>query len=165
MEAQSHKHKATLRFKDPIDLTLRDLLDEVRGVCPRCENCARNVMSADGSSRQLTCFFCGFNKSFERGGYSTSEPIDPFVGLPLWLVEQTPKGALYAYNSKHLDLLEQYISAHLRERKPGEHGWRNQGYFARLPRWIKAQENREMLKHKITMLRQRAGELTIGGPL
>ncbi|MEW9532434.1 hypothetical protein AB0B72_28180, partial [Microbispora sp. NPDC049125] len=41
---------------------------------------------------------------------------DPFFGLHLWLQTPCCGNVLWAYNIRHLDLLEGYIGADLRER-------------------------------------------------
>jgi hypothetical protein len=43
---------------------------------------------------------------------------DAYFGLPLWLTTDCRGHVLWAYNIAHLDLLEAFVSAQLRERGP-----------------------------------------------
>lgn len=57
---------------------------------------------------------------------------------------------LWAYNVHHLDLLESYIAARLRERRamPG-----SMSMLARLPVWMKSAKNRDEVLRVISRMR------------
>jgi hypothetical protein len=69
-------------------------------------------------------------------------PVDWYFHLPLWLQTPCCGETLWAYNARHLDFLEDFVRAALRERTRGEHGWRNQALRTRLPKWMLAAKNR-----------------------
>jgi hypothetical protein len=79
-------------------------------------------------------------------------PDDPYFGLPLWLQRRCCGGrALWAYNAAHLELLERYVAARLRERNPHTGSG---SLVERLPAWIKAADNREEVLTAIRALRE-----------
>ena len=67
--------------------------------------------------------------------------------LELWLQTPCCGETLWAYNKEHLDFLEQYVAATLRERtRPngtGRYAARNSTLTSRLPGWIKRARNRD----------------------
>ena len=67
---------------------------------------------------------------------------DPYLRLPLRLQARTRHGVLYAYNAAHLDWIEAFVAAPLRERRIGD-GRANRSIASRLPAWVKAAKNRE----------------------
>jgi hypothetical protein len=71
-----------------------------------------------------------------------------FRGLDLWLQIPCAGHVLWAYDETHLDFLERYVAAGIREQAPG-----NTSLASRLPRWIKARENRAPLVRALARLR------------
>ena len=57
---------------------------------------------------------------------------------------------MWAYNQRHLDVLERYVSARLRERRRAAS---EMGMLERLPAWIKAAGSREGVLRGIGHLR------------
>jgi hypothetical protein len=60
----------------------------------------------------------------------------------------TPCGGqtLWAYNLGHLDFIEAFVTAELRERQPDDrYGWSNRSLFSRLPKWMQSAKNREQI--------------------
>lgn len=86
--------------------------------------------------------------------FTRAEPkdhaIDPFFGLELALKEETRHGTVWTYNAEHLQELKQFTGAGLRENSTTK--W---SYFARLPSWVKAAKNREMVLKAIARLEKR----------
>ena len=79
-------------------------------------------------------------------------PVDPYFQRPVWLQATCCGNVLWAYNARHLDLLEAYVQAKLRERgtlaprapvSPVE----------RLPTWLKTAKNRTEIMRTIKRLR------------
>ncbi|MDG4808776.1 hypothetical protein O7634_18690 [Micromonospora sp. WMMD1120] len=107
-----------------------------------------------GSFRRLTCTGCAYSASWsarKSPGLCWNGPVDPFFRLPYWLSARCCGGrTLWAFNPAHLDLMEGYVGARLRERraKPG-----GMTLVARLPRWIKDAANRDELLRTIRRLR------------
>lgn len=77
--------------------------------------------------------------------------VDPAFGLPLWLQSSCCGGTLWAYNAKHLDALRDYVAASIRERV-GVMQW---SMFSRLPKWLSAHKNREVVLSRIDRLREK----------
>jgi hypothetical protein len=142
----------TERFRDPGD-TLWGLRLDILVVCPSCGGCAR-VTPARG-----VCPSCAWTAVPSRKGTAWGRPADPFLDLPLWL--RTPVGdeVLWAFNAEHLDLLEAYVSATLRERVPGRH---HPTLVERLPAWVKSAKNRDAVLAGIARLRTRLPEVEEG---
>jgi hypothetical protein len=57
---------------------------------------------------------------------------------------------LWAYNAEHLNVLEEYVSAHLRERG---HSVTHMTMLERLPKWIKDAKHRDEVLRAIGRLR------------
>ncbi len=120
-------------------LPVQEDTDAVRAVCPGC-----------GFSRHSD----GKRRSFAWYAETTG---DGYFGLDLWL--QTPcKGhSLWAFNKRHLDVLEAYIAANLRERKQDPSwGWSNNALTSRLPAWMTAARNRSAVLKALQVLREKA---------
>ncbi len=84
------------------------------------------------------------------------EGRDDYFGLPLWLRFECCGAVLWAYNIEHLQYIERFVRADLRERVRDErHGWMNASLASRLPRWLKLAKNRETVLHAIQQLRMR----------
>lgn len=81
---------------------------------------------------------------------TATRPYDPYFGTPLWLATDCRGHVLWAYNTAHLDLLEAYVSAQLRERGsiPG-----SMSLVERLPAWIKDGRHRSEVLSGIRRLR------------
>jgi hypothetical protein len=81
---------------------------------------------------------------------------DDYFGLPLWLQIPCCGEVLWAYNERHLSLLEGFVAARLRERSRDErYGWSNRSLPSRLPPWIKSGKNREHVLKGLSRLRAR----------
>ncbi|WP_225860809.1 MULTISPECIES: hypothetical protein [Streptomyces] len=79
-------------------------------------------------------------------------PVDPYFQRPLWLRASCCGNTLWAYNLRHLDLLEAYVQAKLRERgelAPGA----PTSLVERLPTWLKTAKNRTEILRTIKRLR------------
>jgi hypothetical protein len=77
---------------------------------------------------------------------------DPYFGLPLWLVADCRGHALWAYNTEHLDLLESFVSARVRE--PGRRlPAARSSLIEKLPSWMKQAKHRDDILRAIARLR------------
>jgi hypothetical protein len=150
------------RFRDPLTRVYQ-FTDNVLARCPACDGCAvvlRNLgepeygpKTSSGSlriRRRLRCGACGLFKDEFTSASLIGGPVDPFFRLPLWLQADVRGHVLWAYNVQHLDLLESYVAARLRERRalPG-----SMSMLARLPTWLKAAKNRDEVLRVINRLR------------
>ena len=152
--------------------------------CPRCDACARVVPVDDGrpSVVRLTCSSCALVREGRSGGPSRGElrlgPVeegrtwrDPDTRAistwpdtadqvhPLWLRASCCGGELlWAANEGHLDYLEAYVGATLRERPEAEstylgRPWVGKGLSSKLPDWMKAAKHRDEALATIADLR------------
>jgi len=75
---------------------------------------------------------------------------DHWFGLPLVLKVDMGRHRVWAYNLHHVDLLDGYLKAELRERSLYAH---YMTMAARLPRWMKAAGNRKPVLRALGKLR------------
>ena len=140
-----------------------DRFAEILVVCPQCADVASIIPKPKPGSEEnqrvtqrVSCGHCGYQAEETSQGYqsgSSRQPTDPYFGLPLWLQRPFGDNVFWAYNLDHLDFIEAFIRARLRERRQGEHGWSNSGMVSRFPKWLKAGGNREKLLAAIKKLR------------
>jgi hypothetical protein len=78
-------------------------------------------------------------------------PNHPFFGRSLWLQAPCCGHILLAYNDRHLDTLQSYVSADLRERTNSDP---KRGMLYRLPAWIKKAGHRNYVLRAIDLLRE-----------
>ena len=143
------------RFRDSA-IGLRTLAAHgVDVVCPRCHSRAR------ATSARLTCPACTYTATFTGRCTRWGGPVDPWFAQPVWFQASCRGRRLWALNEAHLDLLETYVTARLRERYRGPS---SMTMLARLPRWIKAAENRDHVRTAITRLRARRTAPHAGSP-
>jgi hypothetical protein len=147
------------RFRDPGGTWMSFLDQEILVRCPGCQGCAVVAVHpeydthAAGQSyrrafapRRLVCSACGLTREWSGNQITGhTDARDPYFGLPLWLQTHSAGGhLLWAYGRRHLDLLEDYVTARHRERgvPPG-----SMSMVERLPAWLKSARNRgEVLK-------------------
>ena len=139
------------RFSDNGEL-IYEFGDEFLVVCPKCKLSAK-VMPPETNSeklniklfapRRVVCLNCAFTNSWSGKTVSIGGKFDWYFNLPLWLEISCCSETLWAYNYKHLEFIENYVAAKLRERTPNK----NKSLASRLPTWIKSAKNRgEILK-------------------
>jgi hypothetical protein len=100
------------------------------------------------------CSACSHVRKWPSEGTTVSSSwgtaIDPYFRLQLWLRAECCGGrTLWAFNEQHLQILEGYVSARLRER--GE--YRGMTMLAKLPAWLKSAKHREEILRTIRRLR------------
>lgn len=158
----------TLRTKDSYAWHLRDFLDEILVVCPKCEKKAIVKRGTDPSGRfdewttRVICTLCGYTKSLNEvasGARKRKKWImvqlsgDPYFALPLWLSERVGEEELWAYNYRHLDFLKTHVEARHRERTLDTIS--NKSVGSRLPRWMTSKKNRESIRKSLDNLRNK----------
>jgi hypothetical protein len=138
------------RFRDNGE-TRYGFVDEFLVECPKCALMAKVVLINNYPTekerflapRKLVCANCGHIETCNGKKALIGNAKDWYFQCPLWLQISCCGKILWAYNLQHLDLLESYVSAKLRERKPNV----NRSVASRLPNWIKRAKNRgEILK-------------------
>lgn len=147
------------RFSDNGEL-IYEFGDEFLVVCPRCAGKAR-VFTVEIDSeklneklfapRKLVCFSCVYRDEWKGGQIGIGGGFDWYFRLPLWLEISCCGETLWAYNEKHLEFIEDYVGAKLRERKP----FVNKSMASRLPSWIKQAKNRDEILRAIGKLREK----------
>lgn len=164
------------KFKDNIE-HLYQFHDEFLVECPKCKSLAK-VLPENAEtdfhiqqifySRKLVCAKCGLNKIWKSNGISSIQMsprekqipqesliiggnFDWYFQEPLWLQIECCGETLWAYNRKHLEFIENYVSATLRERIPNV----NQSLASRLPKWMKQAKNREAILKAIEKLKKK----------
>jgi predicted RNA-binding Zn-ribbon protein involved in translation (DUF1610 family) len=137
-----------------------DFGDETLVVCPRCgggavTRCAPRPEGAVASER-LSCGNCGY--AHELTGRAFPRGREPYAreGIRLWLETPCCGDTLAARNATHLEYLEGFVRAGLRERVPdAESGWSNRALVSRLPKWMQAAGNRDEVLRCIERLKRR----------
>ena len=101
------------------------------------------------------CLGCGHVNAFPArpAPRSVLEGHDHWFGLPLVLRASYGKHLIWAYNLEHIDALEDWIEADLRERSLHAH---YMTMAARLPRWMKAAHARRPVLRALAKMRAQA---------
>jgi len=128
-------------------------------VCPKCDSKSSVVPHGEGAVR-CTCFSCGYTSTQSSNGRSfcwyDENPTDGYFGFNLWLQTDCIGNSLWAFNQKHLQFLESYVGANLRERtKDDKWGWSNSSLASRLPKWLKSAKNRDLILKAIHELKSK----------
>ena len=111
------------RFQDE-NLVLSDFYKEVWIECPVCAKKAIAKSDFEAKTARLFCLHCGFYKvtSVLLDTNATIEmAAHIFFDAPLWLKASFKSEVFYACNDRHLEYLERYITATLREHKDRTH--------------------------------------------
>ena len=140
------------RFQDE-NLLLSDFYKEVWVVCPSCTKKAMAKVNQETKSARLFCLHCGYNKetttAIKNG--TIEMPANQYFQAELWLQSSFKKDLFWAYNDKHLEYLERYISATIREHKD------RVGFtlLEKLPKFYHEAKNRESLLKIIAKLKNK----------
>jgi len=146
------------RFRDPRTHIYALAMADIIVVCQRCAGAAVVRTEDDQSQhwhvrpRRLHCLSCAYTMTWDPATASRwGGPFDPFFGWPLWLQASCCGGkTLWAFNPEHLDLIEGYVRARLRERR---HERAYTSLLEKLPAWIKSAKNRDDVLRTIRRLR------------
>ncbi|HEX2751065.1 MAG TPA: hypothetical protein VHM91_23860 [Verrucomicrobiales bacterium] len=158
------------RFRD-----LRKTIDSFGGsflvACPKCQ--ARSFVYEKDQHVRFVCPACGRNEAWKgsRSGIQygwgnrpppanvicIGAPFDWYFHYPVWLAIPCCGETLWAYNREHLDYLDAFVSATLRERPENVPAGspRNRSLASRLPPWIRSAKNRDRILTAIVKLRER----------
>jgi hypothetical protein len=148
------------KFSDNGEL-IYEFNDEFLVVCPKCASMAKVLRAEIGSEklneklfapRKLICFGCTYRREWQGGQLSIGGNFDWYFRLPLWLqIDCCGSETLWAYDKKHLNFIENYVAARLRERRPNV----NKSLASRLPQWIKSAKNRDEILRAIGKLKEK----------
>lgn len=147
----------TERFNDD-NKRLTDFRTEVLVVCPTCGRQAEASVDYTNKKSRLQCVFCGYNKEKTtearllgvKGDIEVAAHV--YFSAELWLVHTFKDDVVWAYNYAHLDYLESYISAKLREHKERSHFT----LLEKLPKFYHDAKNRSALLKLIGKMRRRS---------
>jgi len=141
------------RFQDE-NLTLTHFYQEVWVVCTNCEKKAIAKVVFENKIARLFCVHCGYNKetttALLKNG-SIKMAAHHYFEAELWLKTPFKNDVFWAFNAEHLEYLERYISATLREHKDRTHFT----LLEKLPKFYHEAKNREDLLKIITKLRNK----------
>ena len=134
------------RFNDE-NFRITDFQTEVHVTCSKCEKKAVATVDYDKKEARLFCLSCGYNKITDTQlsylGLSGNFKVaaSSYFDASLWYAAPFKDDYFIAYNEKHLDYLEQYISAKLREHKERSHFT----LLEKLPKFYHEAKNRDAL--------------------
>ncbi len=140
------------RFQDE-NLILSNFYQEVLVVCPSCAKKAIAKVNFETKTARLFCTSCGYNKetttAISNGTINTA--ANHYFQAELWLQTPFKNEIFWAYNDKHLEYLECYISATIREHKD------RTGFtlLEKLPKFYHEAKNREGLLKIIAKLKNK----------
>lgn len=155
------KFRTIERFRDTGE-TIDSFQNEIFVQCPHCNSSAL-VRPIDPNKtdyfapRRFSCKACGASKSWSRQEIKILrlKLVDNYFHYPLWLQTPCCGHSLWAYNLQHLEFIEAFVRAKLRERKPDEqYGWSNRSLFSRLPKWIQSRKNQDQIIKAIAKIRE-----------
>ena len=105
------------RFKDE-NLSASDFYNEVDVVCPACNRSASAKADYTALKARLLCLNCFYDKEISvavaKDGWLQAA-AHSFFRAALWLQHPFKNDVFWACNQKHLQYLEAYIAAGLRE--------------------------------------------------
>ncbi len=144
------------RFQDQ-NHTLSDFQDTVEVVCPGCGKKATAKSDQGKKEARLYCLQCGYTKTTGtemeilgmKGHFIDAAHV--YFQADLWYAAPFKNEIFWAYNRKHLDYLESYIAATLREHKDRSHFT----LLEKLPRFYHEAKNREALLKMIAKLKNK----------
>jgi len=123
-------------------------------VCPSCSKKAITKVDFETKIARLFCVECGNNKeiSIAINKKATLETAaNHYFQAELWLQAPFKNELFWAYNNIHLEYLEKYISATLREHKDRTHFT----LLEKLPKFYHEAKNREGLLKIIEKLKKK----------
>ena len=143
------------RFTDE-KLILSDFYSDVVVVCPNCGKKALATADHEKLEARLVCNYCGLNqksatfyKDKKGNEIQVQTAAHGYFGADLWYQLPFKNELLWAYNTAHLDYLEKYIAAAIRENKE------RTGFsmVEKLPRFMQVAKNRDSLLKLIGKMR------------
>jgi hypothetical protein len=132
-------------------------------VSVKCRECnqplsRRAEVNGEWAKLKMKCDNCGdeceYEASLSRYFMNHGLMCDAVFGLPLWLQKEFGKHLFWAFHYEHLQMLEDYVKAKLRERGISPRGkmMKNSTVVSRLPEFIKSAKNREEILKLIAEL-------------
>lgn len=140
------------RFQDE-KRVLSNFYQEVWVVCPSCTKKAIAKVNFETKTARMICLYCGCNKeaAITINKITLVTAANHYFQAEIWLKAPFKNDIFWAYNDKHLEYLERYISATLREHKDRTHFT----LLEKLPKFYHDAKNREGLLKIITKLKNK----------
>ena len=145
------------RFTDQ-NKRLSDFQNEVWVHCPQCQKQAFARRFAETKSARLTCSHCGYHKEettqmpYKHGAtYELVQAAHAYFDAQLWFKVPFKNDVFWAYNLEHLNYLEAYIAAKLREHQDRTHFT----LLEKLPKFYHEAKNRAPLLKLIEKLKEK----------
>jgi transcription elongation factor Elf1 len=141
------------RFQDK-HLKLADFYQEVWIVCPKCAQMAVATVDFEKKSARMVCMHCGHSlqkSTILDQKASLQVAANIYFDAKLWLSADFKGHHLFAFNAAHLEYLEKYIAADLRENT-------DRKFFTmveKLPKWMQLAKNRAALLKQIGQLKKK----------
>lgn len=144
------------RFSDE-NKRLTDFQKEVWVVCPACKKKAVALADYERNVARLFCTDCGYHKEIPTrtsvfgitGNWKMAAHL--YFDAELWFQYPFKNNVFWAYSPAHLDYLERYISAFLREHKDRQHFT----LVEKLPKFYHEAKNRNALLKIIAKLKEK----------
>lgn len=159
LSAARRESAGSARFRDPL-LTLWDFSADVLVRCPACAGRAhaQRLTLPTRPGARLVCPGCGHTDQRDDGSGGIGGAFDPWFGQPLWLQTSCLGETLWAFDLAHVELLEAYVAARLRERHRSSEpaSIRNRSLLSRLPDWMKLARHRPAVLRGLAELRRLA---------
>ncbi|ASK89841.1 hypothetical protein SPHFLASMR4Y_03109 [Sphingorhabdus sp. SMR4y] len=136
---------------------------------PRCRKCGNNqrppLYKRDAAQKPTfvddklngSCPTCAESYEIEARWvpyHRAGDVREPYFGTLLYLVEETAKGYIWAYNRAHAEVLQNYFADGLRKRS-GDAA--HETMTANLPNWIKLGTNRTLVEKALNKLIKMSG--------
>ncbi len=127
----------------------------------KCSHCGEPIGNEDRPTArtkdgklflQVRCPHCGETDDYPARPGWTTQNFGYEPGPPLFLTTQVAGETLWVNNLAHLEALEDWLGAKVRERGPQP----GLTMMAKLPRWMKASTNRAKVLRGLAQLRERA---------
>ena len=114
--------------------------DDPALVCyPKCQSKA--VVTINNDEARLSCPSCGYHQVKLAGHrtfyWSAENSTDSYFGANLWLQTDCVGESLWAFDKRHLEYLEDFVSAKHRQRNLNSDTWMNSSLASRLPNGLK----------------------------
>jgi len=160
------------RFADPGDTIYSLMAEEVLVECPRCGGCAAHKPTVPSpedrdwfAPRRLVCPHCALTRDWQGReilrAWREAPARDDYFHAILWIRGRLRSHELWAYNWRHLQLIESYVAAlHRQHVRDAQFGWANRSFVNRLPAWITAAKNRDDVLATIERIRRERGSGT-----
>ena len=144
------------RFQDEKKI-LSDFFKEVWVKCPRCEKKAITKVDHEKQQAQLLCEHCGYHRERQTQVQFYGQKVqfrtsaDFYFDTELWFQMPFKNSRFEAYNLEHLEYLERYVAATLREHKD------RTGFtlLEKLPKFYHEAKNREVSLRIIQRLKSK----------